>query len=164
MAWGAFHLSGTGHMNAIVLQGAGFVFAGGMLVAAASDWRHRLIPNTIPAAMIAAFPAAAWAAGLGLAETGLHLAAAGAALAVASGLFALKAWGGGDAKLAAAALLWIGFAGAPRFVLVMAVTGGLLALALLLAAGRRAKVPYGIAIAAAGLDWWFAAIASRGMP
>jgi prepilin peptidase CpaA len=163
MAWGALTLSGGGQMNSIALQGAGLIFAAALMVAAISDWSHRLIPNGVPAAMIAAFPVAAWAAGLGLTETALHLAAAAAALIVAAGLFAVRAWGGGDAKLAAAALLWIGFAGAPRFTLVMALAGGLLALALLIAAGRRAKVPYGIAIAVAGLDWWFAAIASRGM-
>lgn len=150
-------------MNDIALQGAGFVFAAGLSAAALSDWRWRLIPNAIPLAMIAAFPVAAWAAGLGLAETALHLAAAAAALLVAMVLFSLRAWGGGDAKLAVAALLWVGFAGAPRFALVMAVAGGLLALILLLRAGRRAKVPYGLAIAFAGLDWWFATIASRGM-
>jgi prepilin peptidase CpaA len=59
-------------------------------------------------------------------------------------------------------VLWIGPAGLPRFLLVMALTGGLVALAALL--GRRAEagslrpllrghVPYGIAIAAGGLDW-----------
>ncbi|HLO78065.1 MAG TPA: hypothetical protein VK196_16545, partial [Magnetospirillum sp.] len=70
---------------------------------------------------------------------------------------------GGDAKLMAAAALWSGFFAMPRFALVMAVAGGVLALVMLIARGRRARVPYGVAIAVAGLDWWFTVIAVRGV-
>lgn len=150
-------------MNAFALQTAGLVFAAILVAASLSDLRRRIIPNCAPLALAAAFPLAAWAAGFGVGEAGLHLAAAAAALMVAALLFVCRAWGGGDAKLAAAALLWVGFAGMPRFVLVMAVAGGVLALVMLLARGRQVQVPYGVAIAVAGLDWWMAAILSRGL-
>lgn len=129
----------------------------GVILAAAALWdvRARLIPNALP---------------LALAATGLvHLALAGglvAALAVAGGFFAvgfvafaLGLAGGGDAKLLAATGLWIAPAGVSAFFTVTALTGGVLALAVL---GRRrwlaavtgeaiaapASVPYGAAIAA----------------
>jgi prepilin peptidase CpaA len=129
----------------------------GVVLAAAALWdvRARLIPDTLP---------------LALAGTGLvHLALAGglvAGLAVAAGFFAvgfaafaLRVAGGGDAKLLAATGLWIAPAGVSAFFTVTALTGGVLALAVL---GRRrwlvavtgeaiavpASVPYGAAIAA----------------
>ena len=148
-------------MNAIALQVCGLVFAGALVAAAARDLRDRPIPNLLPAIRVAGFVPAAWFGQLGVGETALHVAAAAAALAVAAALFALGAWGGGDAKLVAAAALWIGFVSMPRFLLVMALAGGVLALVLLLVQGRRAKVPYGVAIALAGLDWWYGALASQ---
>lgn len=150
-------------MNAIALQFCGFVFAATLVVAAVSDLRTRTIPNALPAILVAAFLPAAWFAGFGAAQAALHVAAAAAALVAAALLFVLRAWGGGDAKLAAAAILWIGFLAAPRFVAIMALAGGALALVMLLVQGRRAKVPYGVAIALAGLDWWAGAIVSRGL-
>src|SRR5690606_33991444 len=83
------------------------------------------------------------------------------------GMFVGKIWGGGDSKLAMAAILWVGALGFMTFILTMALTGLLLAFASLgfrvlksqklpggpeswparLAAGENA-VPYGIAIAA----------------
>lgn len=150
-------------MNAIALQACGSVFAATLVAAAIRDLRDRTIPNPLPLILIAAFPPAAWLAGLGLGQTALHMAAAATVLAVAVLLFALRAWGGGDAKLAAAAALWIGFAALPRFVAVMALSGGVLALVMLALHGRRAQVPYGLAIAVAGLDWWVTAIVARGL-
>lgn len=150
-------------MDAIALQICGTIFAVTLAVAALSDLRSRTIPNALPAILVAAFLPAAWFAGLGLGQAALHVAAAAAALVAAALLFALRAWGGGDAKLAAAAILWTGFMAAPRFIAIMALAGGVLALVMLLIQGRRAKVPYGVAIALAGLDWWFGAIVSRGV-
>lgn len=148
-------------MNIIALQVCGLVFAGTLVAAAVRDLRDRTIPNLLPAILIAAFVPAAWFGELGSGQTALHVGAAAAALVVAAVLFALRAWGGGDAKLVAAVALWIGFVSMPRFLLVMSLAGGLLALALLLARGRNAKVPYGVAIALAGLDWWYGALASQ---
>lgn len=151
-------------MSAIALQVCGLVFAVTLVAAAVRDLRDRTIPNLLPAILVAAFVPAAWFGQLGAGGTALHAAAAVTALAVAAALFALGAWGGGDAKLVAAAALWIGFVPMPRFLLIMALAGGVLALALLLAQGRRAKVPYGVAIALAGLEWWYGALASQVLP
>ena len=92
-----------------------------------------------------------------------------AALAVGIALFALRVMGGGDAKLAAACLLWLGPAALPSFMLWTALAGGALAVSLLLARrapapfaargphwvgrllSRDADVPYGIAIAVGAL-------------
>ncbi|HVI90545.1 MAG TPA: pilus assembly protein CpaA, partial [Dongiaceae bacterium] len=57
--------------------------------------------------------------------------------------------------------LWTGFAALPRFILLTALAGGVLALLLLILRWLRAdsddkidsRVPYGIAIALAGLDF-----------
>lgn len=90
-------------------------------------------------------------------------------LALAFGLFSLGWIGGGDAKLAAATALWLGWGSLLNYGLTSAVYGGALTLAIIL--GRRANmpawlaaqtwiarlrnptsgVPYGIALAAAGL-------------
>lgn len=145
------------------LQMSGAVLAATLVAAAACDLRARTIPNLLPALAAIAFVPAAWAAGLSFEAVAAHVGAAILAFAIAALLFALGAWGGGDAKLAAAMVLWTGFAAAPRFVAVMAVAGGVLALAVLLLQGRRAKVPYGVAIALAGLDWWAGAILSWGL-
>jgi prepilin peptidase CpaA len=127
------------------------------------------IPNWISLALIPAFFLAAWLSGLGLLATGAHVAAGLVALVVAVGLFALGLVGGGDAKLLAAAGLWLGPQAATPFLFWTAVAGGLLALALL--ASRRAPatavarapawarrlltpregIPYGVAIAAGAM-------------
>lgn len=84
-----------------------------------------------------------------------HVAAAVAVFAAGAALFALGVWGGGDVKLCAALALLTGFVGLPRFLFVMATVGGIVALAVLALRGRAAggQVPYGLAIAAAGMDW-----------
>ena len=87
-----------------------------------------------------------------------HVGAALVVFAAGAALFALGAWGGGDVKLCAALALLTGFAGLPRFLFVMALAGGVIALAVLVLKGRKGdrRVPYGLAIATAGLDWaWF---------
>lgn len=140
------------------------------LWAAVKDLTSYTIPNWISLALVAAFLPAALAAGLDLPTMGLHLAVGFAALLAGMLLFALNWIGGGDAKLMAAGLLWMGPASAPDFLLWTALAGGALTLALLVlrrpqfaplaAAGPAwigrladpaAGVPYGAAIAAGGL-------------
>jgi len=93
--------------------------------------------------------------GLPVQDLAWHAAAAVAVFAVGAALFALGVWGGGDVKLCAALALLTGFSDLPRFLFVMAVAGGVVALAVLALRGRAAggQVPYGLAIAAAGIDW-----------
>ena len=84
-------------------------------------------------------------------------------------MFALRWIGGGDAKVMAAAGLWLGVTGAPAFLVWTAIAGGAFACMLLLArfwgqvyvagaprwVGRllepRGDIPYGVAIAAGAL-------------
>lgn len=147
---------------------AGLVFAAALLDAALSDIRAFRISNRDTLAIGGAF--ALGAAGMGL-DGVLSHAAAGLAVFIAGfTLYLLRAWGGGDVKLSAAVALMTGFAGLPRFLVVMTLVGGLLAMVALVARrlplakdgpvklwGERlastGHVPYGVAIAAGGLDW-----------
>jgi len=141
-----------------------------VIVAALSDATSMTIPNWISAILTAAFLPAALACGLGWSQIGLSVGIGIAALLVGAIMFALRWIGGGDAKLFAAAMLWLGLAGAGPFLAWTALAGGALALALLSArqlyaqsglSVRRAwierllapagDIPYGIAIAAGAL-------------
>lgn len=149
-------------MGDIILTVSAIVFVAALLDAAWGDLRSLRIPNRVPLTILAAFVPAALAMGLGGEGWLVHLGTGVLCFAAAVLLFSLGVWGGGDAKLVPAVVLWVGPAELPRFLLVMALVGGLVALAALLA--RRAEagglgramgghVPYGIAIAAGGLDW-----------
>jgi prepilin peptidase CpaA len=158
-------------MQTQIISAAGLVFVAALLAAATSDLRRFRIPNACALAVLAAFAPAAWAAALPWETLLVHLGVAAGVFVISVGLFALGVWGGGDAKLLPAAALWIGLGGLPRFLLVMTVAGGMLAALLLglrrlpLPAGSwlqrtadAGHVPYGVAIAAAGLDWWALAL------
>ena len=138
-----------------------------VLSAAFSDAISFTIPNWISLALLALFPVAGLAAGLPLTTLGLHFALGFGALVVGAGMFAMRWMGGGDAKLIAAVLLWLGVPALPSFLIATAATGGSLAIALLmlrsahfraaLALGPRwvnrladsnEGIPYGVAIAA----------------
>lgn len=133
------------------------VFVALLLAAAVSDLRSFHIPNAIPIALATVVGVLAI---LGHAAVPWQSALAAGATAFIAGfaLFAVGIWGGGDAKLLAAASLWTGFAAMPRFLAVMVLAGGVVAAAVLVrrrlgGPSAAAGVPYGIAIAAAGLDW-----------
>lgn len=78
--------------------------------------------------------------------------------------FQLRLLGGGDVKWIGGLAIWIGLdRDFFRFVLLMAVAGGVLAMVVFLIRrvwpnyGRdegRTHLPYGVAIAVAGLDYW----------
>ena len=125
--------------------------------AAFSDARRFRIPNLIPLAIALLYPAHLWASRLGLDWSGALVAAA---LVFACGLvlFARGALGGGDVKLLGAAALWAGPPLLPALLVVMGLSGGVLA-ALAWTEGRvrrwlppgvseTPRVPYGVAIAA----------------
>lgn len=141
-----------------------------ILIAALCDATSYTIPNWVSLALLAIFPLAALAMGLPLADVGLQLGLGAAALVAAMAMFALGWIGGGDAKLFAAAALWLGWPAILSFLAVTGVAGGALAVGLLalrapalrhhLAAGpawfvRLAEpgenVPYGVAIAVGAL-------------
>ena len=129
--------------------------------AAYSDYRRRMIPNHSVIAVIVLF--AAWTAVHGFKGLGVAVLTAIAMLALTVFLYARKVFGAGDAKLFSALALFSGFDHLVGFAMVMALTGGLLAVVGLMLDPARALsargntfgevgrgVPYGIAIAFAG--------------
>jgi prepilin peptidase CpaA len=140
-----------------------FGFAVAMLASAGCDLAWRRLPNWLNAAVAIGYLPWAWATGASWETVATALAVGGAVLAIGFGLFAAGVIGGGDAKLAAAVAIWI--AGATgfslellRFALVMSLAGGVLAVVALawqIASKKRLQrpLPYGVAIAAAGLDF-----------
>lgn len=145
------------------------VFPALMAYAAASDLLTMTIPNRLSLALVVGFAAFAIVGGLSPQTILLHAGAGLVMLALTFSLFAAGWIGGGDAKLAAATALWLGFEALPGYLFFAAIAGGVLTLALLalrfaslprFAEGwpwlRRLHdpaegVPYGIALAAAAL-------------
>jgi prepilin peptidase CpaA len=132
------------------------VFPVMVIVAALRDVTSYTIPNWISGVLILAFFPAALALGLPLGGIGLHVTAGVAALAAGVAMFALRWIGGGDAKLFAAAGLWLGWPAAPEYLAVTAMAGGALALGLL---GLRSMWlrPY-----VAGAPSWLGRLATEG--
>lgn len=147
-----------------------FAFPVLVIVAAMRDAVSFTIPNWISVALAAAFLPAALAMGAGPGQIGLACLIGFGALIAGMGMFAVGWIGGGDAKLFAAAGLWMGLTALLPFLLVTALAGGGLAVSLLALRsvwlrplmvrgprwiGRLAtpgeNVPYGIAIAAGAL-------------
>ena len=80
-----------------------------VITAALRDVTSYTIPNWISLALAAGFPLAALALGLPLSVIGVNLAVGAAALVAGMVMFSLGWIGGGDAKLFAAAGLWLGW-------------------------------------------------------
>lgn len=117
------------------------VFVALLAWAAACDIARMEIPNRISILLAALYPPLALWAGVPLEAIGLHLALGGAALAGGYLLFQLNVFGGGDAKILAAALIWTGAGGAMPLLLWTALAGGLLSLILILARRMAAPAP-----------------------
>ena len=128
-----------------------------MIAAAVSDIRSRTISNELNAAMaILAIPF--WiVSGLALwPDMPVQFGAALLVFAVFAGLFAIGAMGGGDVKMIGAVMLWIPLPLFLPMLMVMAIGGGILSAVMLIHMKLRpsdtpVEVPYGVAIAAAGL-------------
>lgn len=145
------------------------VFPAAMAYAAASDLVTMTIPNWLCLLLVAAFGLCAAAIGFGWSAVGWNLAAGLLMLTLCFGLFAAGWIGGGDAKLAAATALWLGFEQLLPYLFVATLVGGVLTVVLVklreaplpgLAKGWswaqrlhgvEKGVPYGIALAAAAL-------------
>lgn len=145
------------------------LFPAAMAFAAISDLLTMRISNRLSLGLALAFFVVAFLVGMPLAQVGNHVAASAAVLAVCFAFFAMGWIGGGDAKLAAATALWLGFTHLPQYLFLAAIVGGVLTVTLLsfrrwplpesLAETRwiarlhsaNVGVPYGIALAAAGL-------------
>ena len=140
-----------------------------MAFAASSDLLTMTISNRISLVLIAGFFALALVIGMSPAVILTHIGAAALVLVVAFGFFAAGWIGGGDAKLAAATALWLGFDHLLVYLIYASLLGGLLTLVLLQARAvplprllvgqewaerlhrKDFGVPYGIALAAAAL-------------
>jgi prepilin peptidase CpaA len=136
------------------------VFPAALVAAAVKDVTSFTIPNRIPALLALAFLPAALLAHLPAAALGLHLAVGAGALLLGIGMFALGWCGGGDAKLIAAAALWLGWPALLEFGAWTAMAGGALALALI-TVRRGVLTPYAVR----GPAWMGRLIASdAGLP
>jgi prepilin peptidase CpaA len=111
------------------------------LFAAWSDFRGMQIPNIVHAVIVLSFIpayAAAHYAGVKMfAPPGSHAAAAGLVLAITFGMFAMRALGGGDAKLLSAYALWTAFSGLIFLLFYMALSGAFVALATVVIRKRK---------------------------
>ena len=157
-------------MTPILAAAFALVFPALVILAGLRDAVSYTIPNWISVALVGAFPLAALAVGLGFPAMGLHLAIGAAGLVIGMIMFALGWIGGGDAKLFAAAALWLGWPASLPYLAVTGVAGGALATLLLTLrsplfrpfvvngpgwfarlAEPGENVPYGLAIAAGAL-------------
>ncbi len=97
------------------------------------------IPNKIVIALLLGFVACVPFVGMTLETLAWHAGVSAIVLVVCFGLFSIGAMGGGDAKLAAVASLWLGAAPTLEFLLIGSVMGGLLTLIIILM--RRGPLP-----------------------
>lgn len=145
------------YLNQICL----WIFAGLLVFAAWSDFKQFIIPNRIPLCLLALYPAYVMTAGPAV-DWPIALAIAAGVLAVGLGLYAVQWMGGGDVKLIAATTLWAGPEFAVQLLLLTTIAGGVLSLTVILWANYSwvvgmssgeviKKIPYGIAVAGAGL-------------
>lgn len=128
-----------------------------LLWAAVGDVRTFTIPNELNAGIALLAPLFWWASGVPLwPDAALALGAALLVFALLAGAFYIGMMGGGDVKMAPAVLLWFPAGRVLDFLLIMSLAGGAVT-AWALARHRmkrrdgRPEVPYGVAIAAAGL-------------
>jgi prepilin peptidase CpaA len=146
------------------------IFPAMMAFAAASDLFTMTISNRVSLILVAGFLVLALLTGMSWQVLGLHLAAGILVLAICFVCFALGWMGGGDAKLAASTALWLGWTQLLDYAVYASLFGGILTIALIALRGvpvhppfllregwyarmtdARTGIPYGIALAAAGL-------------
>lgn len=159
-----------------------FIFPAAMTFAAAMDVFTMTIPNRVSIVLIAGFVAGAVAVGLPFETVLNHVLVGFTVLLVGMALFFSGVLGGGDAKLLAAASLWLGTDQLLEFGVYVGLLGGALCLAIMgfrrmvlpqwLAREKWVErlhtpyggVPYGVAIGGSALlvfpaTSWFAAVA-----
>lgn len=128
-----------------------------LLWAAVTDLRSRTIANRLNFLIALLAPAYWWASGLAVwPDMALQLALCACVFAFFAFMFAMGWMGGGDVKLLAALALWLPLYSMVQLLVAMSLLGGLLTLAVIaLHRVRKIKtnpeIPYGVAIACAGL-------------
>ena len=152
-----------------------------MIVAALSDLMSFRIPNWLTVVTALLFFPMALLTGMPLVEFGWHVAAGLILFALGFALFSFGLFGGGDAKLMAAAGLWFGTGETMPFLVATVLAGGALAIAVALwslfmavidihgpsqetslgkaARALKPKLPYGLALAVGAIiaypqTWW----------
>jgi prepilin peptidase CpaA len=145
------------------------LFPATMAFAASSDLFTMTIANRVSLILAGGFVLLAIMIGMPVEDMAWHAAAAAAVLGVAFVFFSFGWIGGGDAKLAAATMLWLGFGHLFDYLVYASILGGALTVLLIqfrtmplprVLVGREwverlhcpgGGVPYGIALAAAAL-------------
>ncbi len=158
------------------------IFPALALYAALNDFRHYRIPNWLNLAIFGSFFPVALLLGMPWQVMLWHVigfAAVFGVMFVAFMVVPLGKFGGGDAKMIAAAAIWVDWNNLPDYIVMIALAGGVLAVimwvwrALQIEYGvwmhgdatlrkvmsYQVKLPYGAAIAAGGiygytLSWW----------
>lgn len=133
------------------------LLSAGLLWAAVGDWRTRTIPNWLNGAIALLAIPFWWVSGLSLwPDVALQVGVALAVLFVFFLAFQMGQMGGGDVKMLFALALWLPPMAVVQLIMIMAIAGGVLTVAMLiphrlLKSAGNPEIPYGIAIAFAGL-------------
>ena len=160
----------------VLTQSSIVIFAGLMIWAAISDIRHYLLTNRLCLTVLAFYPI--YLTAIFINQGTFPLALAGWSIVIALVIFgvcliffAMNVMGGGDVKLIPIVALWAGPSLVLNYLMIMSLTGGLLAAVILLknrliaskaaksseninfsvAQTEYTKVPYGVGIALGGL-------------
>jgi prepilin peptidase CpaA len=151
-----------------------------MIIAGAGDALSLRIPNWLNLMIFGSFFPLAWATGMPLETFGLHVLTGVILFIFGFALFSAGLFGGGDAKLMAAAGIWFGSSQALPFLAFTVMAGGVLAICVGLWSvismslelnddpwskkflGLKPNVPYGYAFAIGAIlafpqSWWMVA-------
>lgn len=138
----------------VVLLG---MLAAMLVIGAATDIRSRIISNRLNAAIALFAPVYWWSIGLSpWPDMAIQLGLALGVLVLFATLFALNMMGGGDVKMLAAIALWLPAGALLSLLVLMALLGGVVTIVTLLhhrltRRSGQVEIPYGVAIALAGL-------------
>ena len=148
----------------MILSILGGLFLALCVFAALHDINRLTIPNWLNLSLAGLFIPAAALSGMPMEILGGHILVGLVAFVIAFGLFAFRIFGGGDAKMIPAVMLWVGPSASIEFLFGMALVGGLCAVVILLVRNMvpaavlpgpirapfedKAGVPYAVAITA----------------
>ena len=128
-----------------------------LLAASWTDIRKREIPNGLNLAIACLAIPYWWSIGLGLwPDVALQIGVAALVFALFTIAFYFGQMGGGDVKMLGALALWLPWDGVLSLLVIMSLAGGVLTLAMVIRkrlarAEGQPEIPYGVAIAFAGI-------------